>query len=472
MAASRKLGSVDDGPMGVGDMSGSLASLSSMPRRNELRESKNRRAVQRTLGQALTASGVPQGVSVGTDGLYSGGAGAASGEHFELLDRRASSPEAKYNQRKNGMCSKPFLKYVVFLGIIVLLFIIDRFVLPKVTNPDERVNVRKGDLDQVKSDQSNSVKKIGKVGAELEKALNQIKELKKALNVQDEKMKTINASIDVRLKKMHRYVTEAVDGRGNSYDTSAVHIGVLENMENFGPQRWVYPCNWTGCRADPQDMTMKHLVGGILPDKRRKKDKDLIRIGHIGSCSKTSVLDSVATKLKGRIKYVFFRDKKESQLWCSHNNKHISDKHFQEKYGNDAVTIQEYENFELTGYEDKYFDVVFIDINPAIYANETRSEIHKWIEKWFLKIRNDGFLVGHGYGVKREDGNNSKQHISVSWLGEDYEFSYNELAKTKILVDQVFQKVKDKSSGQVMLAGDTVWYLMKRKVSISDVFSG
>lgn len=292
-----------------------------------------------------------------------------------------------------------------------------------------------------------------------------------------------NDDLIKQVKEREASIINRTEALLNSYlfDTSNVQFSILENIEkSSGKNRWVFPCNYDevgNCRFASQNVSIVTLLKNLKPEKNKNRKK--YRMVQVGSCS-LNILNDTLSSISDKIEKYYIVDpvlnpksKSFTSKLCNGYSP-ISGSSFknhieaiQKQYP--KVKIQAGTK-EINEFEAKSIDIIFLDSQP------TASSLKKMnIKLWFDKIRNDGVLIGHSYGVMKPGTKNSEKTVKVSWLPkEDVEehgkISRLVLSSTKQIVDSFLFSVKEKSDRIVQLAGDTVWYIYKRKVSLANVF--
>jgi len=322
--------------------------------------------------------------------------------------------------------------------------------------------------------------------------------------VQDKK--TLVDNVEALIEESKQATLEATKELLAKYamDGSGVHLAVLENLERYGEQRWVTPCdfqplNSSSCRRTEQAEAVTSLIQS-LPAEKSKGDAPLLRIVQVGACSGATLLQHVSSSFSDRVgRYVIvdpslrsFNDVSTDPppelkgnltqaptapplevcngKGSSSHEEFIADIH---RLQNDTkiATFLELDDTSggtstLDSLAPKTLDVVIFDTELGVsdgYPGE--------LDKWFQFLRNDGLLLGHGYGIQHAEVDNATPRVSVSWLRPELKLSYNEMAVVKQFVDTFANSVKEKTDGTLKVSGDTVWYLYRRKLSLANVFN-
>ena len=287
----------------------------------------------------------------------------------------------------------------------------------------------------------------------------------------------------------------------HSFDVSAVHMSVMDNLERYGAGRWVFACDIDdgACRRMKQSQSLAALLARLKPDPRRKSGnpQDKLRVVQVGLCSGAGPLRLTAeAPLRERVgKYWIVATAAEVAAIVAADDgappgraelcgglqpesaaSEVRDalKAARLALGAENVILDSRDPAQVADtFEQKYLDAVILDSDPTAPARNAGHAVDDVLEPWLARLRNDGLIVGHGYAARRVLGDNDSPRVDVSWLPPGARrLSLAELAAVKDQVDLFVAKAKDKVGESILrLAGDTVWYMYKRKVSISDLFN-
>jgi hypothetical protein len=287
----------------------------------------------------------------------------------------------------------------------------------------------------------------------------------------------------------------------HSFDVSAVHMSVMDNLERHGAGRWVFACDIDdgACRRMTQSQSLAALLARLKPDPRRKSGspQDKLRVVQVGLCSGAGPLRLAAeAPLRERVgKYWIVATAAEVAAIAAADGGAPSDrgelcgglqpesaasevrdalKAARLALGAENVILDSRDPAQVADtFEQKYFDAVILDSDPTAPARNAGRAVDDVLEPWLARLRNDGLIVGHGYAARRVLGDNDSPRVDVSWLPPGARrLSLAELAAVKDQVDLFVARAKDKVGESILrLAGDTLWYMYKRKVSISDLFN-
>mmetsp|Transcript_22532 Transcript_22532/g.72095 ORF Transcript_22532/g.72095 Transcript_22532/m.72095 type:complete len:589 (-) Transcript_22532:208-1974(-) len=258
------------------------------------------------------------------------------------------------------------------------------------------------------------------------------------------------------------------------YDWSNVHMSVMENLERHAAHRWVLACELDSgeCRSARFDHTLVALLSQLEPDKRRKTGKDKLRVVQIGACSGAGLAAAALEQFGDRVeKYVILETQQGGQVCdglglASSQDLAAAVAEVKKRFSKVDVRLETGSAAALQkSFEQRSLDAMVLDTSPL--APDTADALGDW----FPLIRNDGFVLGHGYGVQTMAANNQIRTMSVSWLSPDRLLSRQELSAVKVAVDRFQFAVRDRTDGIIRLAGDTAWYVHKRKVSLTSIFN-
>ncbi|GBG32112.1 Hypothetical Protein FCC1311_083372 [Hondaea fermentalgiana] len=220
-----------------------------------------------------------------------------------------------------------------------------------------------------------------------------------------------------------------------------------------------------------------------LDPPARKSDKDKLRLLILGFCD-ANALEQPLKHFGKRLQALVVVASKESDM-CEGRGvsalEALNQTHIAQGASADANVLQVVVTDPIKdgasaagGFSSKYFDAILIDASPSA----TLSLLPELRDVWFPKLRNDGIVMGHAYGVKHPSSSQA-QKVPVSWLKPSRatqtsgEIPLAEAAAVKLGVDKFFLEMRNKDRVEIdplRVAGDTTWYFYKRKVSISDVF--
>jgi len=395
----------------------------------------------------------------------------------------------------------------VLLTLVVGLLLLDRIVLPSPSSfaPDSsntypheaNLNVASPgvtleDLNHMRNILRGEL--TGEMRAEFQKELHkklslvqnvslaQITTLEKKLKDQETAMTNLRNSIP-KLEQFAGMIDstakEAVQSR--IYDDSNTYFTLLENIINNGSkQRWVFPCTWQDCFSMSQGEFLVTAIEGLSPPAR-KLDKDQVRILVLGHCS-SNLLESASSRFGDRLQKFVVVSSSEQASCAGHAMDEAkalpNSTSAQKAPGFEFIDIDPSSsaNTNLDKFPAKFFDAIFINAAPS----EILRIIPNLKSLYLPKLRNDGLISGHGYGVQHPTSTEG-QTTKVTWLrndiGEDSKglILLSQLADVKVGVDILFQDARRKDrveTDPLRVAGDTTWYFYKRKISISDVFGG
>jgi len=289
-------------------------------------------------------------------------------------------------------------------------------------------------------------------------------------------------ALKMRLGGLEKSVGEhlsSLESELSSFQVDQATRSVVDNVIHFGAdERWLYLCNWKECTLQSQEVVLVELMKLLPPDKRRKIGKNKLRVMQIGSCSDLFISHILST-FQDRVEKVEILDTpvgfKESGDYCT---KPLSASGVVELfvsllhlfYDSQDLTCSQHNRTNLivsersslsavsTKYLDKYFDVLILDLH-----SRRKESLDELLSAWSPKLRNDGIAFGHGFGIP-------SSMVPVTWSIEPLTVNY--LEKTNGNVSAFFPRNRETMGKHVYLAGDTAWYMFKRKISISDVFGG
>mmetsp|Transcript_9894 Transcript_9894/g.12832 ORF Transcript_9894/g.12832 Transcript_9894/m.12832 type:complete len:534 (+) Transcript_9894:167-1768(+) len=285
----------------------------------------------------------------------------------------------------------------------------------------------------------------------------------------------------------------AVDG---IYDSSNVGATVLQNLESYSEKSkhpWVFPCDWNSCRVQNLSQVLNYLGASRAVGRK-------IKVVQLGGCSIDAALSFIDVMGKDITEFILVDEwapgSSAAEPRCRGQNKtngteqivgkekaaHVwrgeieMDSEFKSvntwaKSVNDTevkILRKEYLSSEvLNQFQSKSIDVLFID-----HCLESQQKtLLNILKNWIGKLDTGGIIIGHSYGVAKPslvDFNGIATHWNKGFTGF---VDKNELLATKRAVDEFVMDKKDNTVTGIHVAGDTVFYLQKRKVRLSDLFN-
>ena len=249
-------------------------------------------------------------------------------------------------------------------------------------------------------------------------------------------------------------------------DTSSVATTLLESALRSIDLRYA-PCAWPGCKHDSfvdvvaklsKDYATKHTaltvvqLGFCVDHFLWKTTREMK-----GSISRFDVLDAFSE-----------RSPASNQSCVSSTGKRRGDaasvrtqaETLARQVSNETgitVKIVPHENF---AYNEKSIDILILDVTNEAGLKTIQSTLKMWMKK----VKVGGLIIGHSLAVVRpfEIG----RGVDVTW--NKLPVSPFEVAATREAVHAFIQK--DKADLKVLLAGDTTWYITKKKLRLSDLF--
>jgi len=247
------------------------------------------------------------------------------------------------------------------------------------------------------------------------------------------------------------------------YDTSNAHFTLMRHIERTtSKSRWLFPCDWSRSCTHSEKIEVLANVMKLLEPPSRKENKEKLRIVVLGLCSENLFRALLDGKELQKLVLIENLDKPCQGKGFANQIEREKDDVFE------AINMTEEKAFteNSSNFEKKYFDVVIIDTAPEQIPIALDAVRIAWMDK----LRNNGLLLGHGYGIIPPAVDELTVH--VSWFRDPIQGEFLETITTS--VDNFFHETHKRDNLQddpLRISGDTVWYFFKRKVSISDVFN-
>jgi len=343
------------------------------------------------------------------------------------------------------------------------------------------------------------------VRAELSPLEDKIIQLENNISAMSKKVGSRDKDIIALLSELKNSNAEVKSLKDRIYDASDVGASVLENLESYAKQTkrpWVFPCSWENCRS--QNLSQ---VVNVLVRERASVLQQGVRVVQIGLCA-IDVTQSLVNELNRKIKTFHVVEEwavgsAASYTFCrqSRTNTNLNGSNLEEHEEHSAnetlnVKIRDEEDMKaeakaivewgksfspasvqivasspfnskvVNSFESKSIDILFIDH----ISDSNGSQLLQLLKLWSAKVDTGGIIVGHSYGVPYPF--RVRLGAQARWNhGSRISVSNQELAATKSSLDSFVLDQQENSVNYLSVAGDTSWYLRKRKVRLADLFN-
>lgn len=251
-------------------------------------------------------------------------------------------------------------------------------------------------------------------------------------------------------------------------DTSSVAATLLESALRSIDLRYG-PCAWQGCKHS----SFVEVVTRLTRDYAQKHTG--MNIVQVGYCV-DYFLGKMTMELKDNIARFdvldpFDQDSPASNKTCVSSTHRARNRGTPEqvrrhaeayaaKVSNETKIAAKVVTQNNYAYGEKSIDILILDL-----TNEARTgTIRSTLKTWMKRVKVGGLVIGHSLAVLRPF--ELSRGVTVSWNAEP--LSPIEVTSTREAVHAFIQK--DKADLKVLLAGDTTWYIKKRKLRLSDLF--
>lgn len=292
----------------------------------------------------------------------------------------------------------------------------------------------------------------------------EIAKLRNQINVMDSKISELKISNGKSIKttksqalevsKINNILSHSAD---SSFDSSDVGLAVFENMQNFylkNTQRWVAPCNWSHCRHQTLPIVLQHVLQKML-------NAAVLQIG--------SANQAIVKAKKMSPNFPLFE---QATFVCSESYF----KRIKNNFKQSNLEFVEFSSDSVQHLEPESFDIVYLNL----FSLTDIDSSSKILQRAYKTLKVGGTLIGLGYAAMTPNLEELTDYkFPAFWDSADknglptHMLDVKLMNDVKALVDDfTLASTKDVTGtgGLVNLAGDSVWFLNKRKVTFKDLF--